>query len=150
AGERRGNPIAFAHRAVDAGAGIVIGHGPHVLRGAEWRAGALIFYSLGNLINYGPFRLTAPMDRGAIVCATLDSNGRPRDVVLRATRQLDAGIVRRDARRRALALVDSLSRLDFPSTGATVDRGTGAVTVSTRAAHSAARGRVSRRRPESS
>jgi hypothetical protein len=139
-GERRGNPVAFAHAAADAGAGLVIGHGPHVLRAAEWRHDALIFYSLGNLLNYGPFDLREPMDRSAVMCATLDSAGRPHAVVLRPTRQPDAGVVRADTRRRrALALVDSLSRLDFPRTGVAVDRETGAVT----------RRLVSRRRPAS-
>jgi hypothetical protein len=127
AGELRGNSVAFAHAAADAGAGLVIGHGPHVLRAAEWRHGALIIYSLGNLINYGPFRLAAPLDRGAILCATLDSLGYPRDVVLRPTRQPSPGIVRTDASRRALTLVDSLSRLDFPATAVHVNRTTGAV-----------------------
>jgi hypothetical protein len=123
----RGNSIAFAHAAVDAGAGLVISHGPHVLRGAEWRNGALIFYSLGNLINYGPFKLGPPLDRGAIACATLDSLGHPGDVVLHPTRQPYPGFVRPDRSGRALALVDSLSRLDFPVTGASVNHLTGAV-----------------------
>ena len=34
-GEQRGNPRAFAHTAVDAGADLVLGSGPHVLRGME-------------------------------------------------------------------------------------------------------------------
>jgi hypothetical protein len=127
-GEVRGNSVAFAHAAVDAGAGLVIGHGPHVLRAAEWRNGALIFYSLGNLINYGPFLLGPPLDRGAVACATLDSLGRPRDVALHPTRQRWPGFVRFDHSGRALGLVDSLSRLDFPTTGARVNRVTGAVT----------------------
>ena len=127
AGEFRGNSVAFAHAAVDAGAGLVIGHGPHVLRAAEWRHGSLIFYSLGNLINYGPFRLAPPLDRGAVMCATLDSLGHPSNVVLRPTRQPEPGILRSDASRRALVLVDSLSHLDFPSTGVSVNHATGAV-----------------------
>lgn len=128
AGERRGNAVAFAHRAVDAGAGLVIGHGPHVLRAGEWRGGALILYSMGNLLNYGPFMLRGPTARGAVLCANLDSAGRPSDVILRPTRQPGGGVVRPDGSRRALALVDSLSRLDFPLTGVRVDRKTGAVT----------------------
>jgi poly-gamma-glutamate capsule biosynthesis protein CapA/YwtB (metallophosphatase superfamily) len=32
-GEDRGDPEAFAHMAVDAGADLVLGSGPHVLRG---------------------------------------------------------------------------------------------------------------------
>lgn len=42
--------IAFAHAAIDAGADIVVGHGPHILRGVELYRGKPIFYSLGNFI----------------------------------------------------------------------------------------------------
>lgn len=126
-GEDRGNPVAFSHAAVEAGATVVIGHGPHVLRAIEWWNSALILYSMGNLINYGPFGLAPPMNRGAVVCATLDSAGLPRDVVLRATRQPMPGTVLPDSTNRARALVDSLSRLDFPATGARVDQATGAI-----------------------
>ncbi|MFJ5841720.1 CapA family protein [Streptomyces shenzhenensis] len=38
----------FARRAVDAGADVVVGHGPHQLRGIELYRGAPIFHSLGN------------------------------------------------------------------------------------------------------
>lgn len=42
---------AFARRAVEAGADVVVGHGPHVLRGIEVYRGRPIFYSLGNLVS---------------------------------------------------------------------------------------------------
>ncbi|MEX2425464.1 MAG: CapA family protein [Thermomicrobiaceae bacterium] len=42
--------IEFAHACIDAGADIVIGHGPHKLRGLEIYKGKPIFYSLGNFI----------------------------------------------------------------------------------------------------
>ena len=48
-GENRGNSIAFTHAMVDAGADLVVGSGPHVLRGMEWYRGRLIAYSLGQL-----------------------------------------------------------------------------------------------------
>jgi poly-gamma-glutamate synthesis protein (capsule biosynthesis protein) len=38
----------FAHAAIDAGADVFVGHGPHVLRGIEVYKGRPIFYSLGN------------------------------------------------------------------------------------------------------
>jgi poly-gamma-glutamate synthesis protein (capsule biosynthesis protein) len=41
---------AFAHAAIDAGAGVVVGHGPHVLRGIEIYRGRPILYSLGNFV----------------------------------------------------------------------------------------------------
>ena len=41
---------AFCRQAVEAGADIVLGHGPHLLRGIEVYRGKPIFYSLGNFI----------------------------------------------------------------------------------------------------
>ena len=123
-GMDRGNPVAFADAAVRGGAALVIGHGPHVMRAVEWRErGALIAYSLGNLLTYGPFRMREPANRGAVLCATLDRLGRPRDAELRPTLQLAPGVLRRDPSARAAVLVDSLGRLDFPRTGARVGRG---------------------------
>jgi hypothetical protein len=117
----RGNPVAFADAAVRGGASLVIGHGPHVLRAVEWpERGALIAYSLGNLLTYGPFRLHEPANRSALLCATLDATGRVREAELHPTMQLAPGVLRRDPTRRALALVDSLGRLDFPRTAAHV------------------------------
>ncbi|MCV4785201.1 CapA family protein, partial [Escherichia coli] len=40
-------------------ADLVLGHGPHVLRGMEIYKGRLIAYSLGNFATYGWFRLEA-------------------------------------------------------------------------------------------
>jgi poly-gamma-glutamate synthesis protein (capsule biosynthesis protein) len=42
--------IEFAHVMVDAGADMVIGHGPHLLRGMEIYKGKPIFYSVGNFV----------------------------------------------------------------------------------------------------
>lgn len=114
----RGNSVAFAHAAVDAGADLVVGHGPHVMRAIEWRDDSLIAYSLGNLVTYGPFTLRDPQNRGAILCATLGRNGRVETAVLRSTVQRPPGLVSGDSSGRAAALVDSLSRLDFPVTRA--------------------------------
>jgi hypothetical protein len=116
--ERRGNPVAFARAAVESGARLVVGHGPHVMRALEWRGDALIAYSLGNLVTYGPFVLHDPLDRGALLCATLDSSGRVLDAHLRPTHQRPPGLVSADRTGRAIVLADSLSRLDFPATGA--------------------------------
>jgi poly-gamma-glutamate synthesis protein (capsule biosynthesis protein) len=42
--------IPFAHAAIDAGADVFVGHGPHVLRPIEIYKGKPIFYSMGNFI----------------------------------------------------------------------------------------------------
>ncbi|MEO8336252.1 MAG: CapA family protein [bacterium] len=122
----RGNPVAFADAAVRGGAALVVGHGPHVLRALEWRDhGALIAYSLGNLLTYGPFTLTEPMNRGGVLCATIDRTGRVSEASLASTMQLAPGVMQVDSTHRAAALVDSLGLLDFRLTGARA--GTGGV-----------------------
>ena len=40
----------FAHRCIDAGAHVIIGHGPHELQGVERYGDGLILYSIGNFI----------------------------------------------------------------------------------------------------
>ncbi|HSG81289.1 MAG TPA: CapA family protein [Gemmatimonadota bacterium] len=119
-GEDRGNPVAFARVAAESGASLVIGHGPHVLRAAEWRGDALVFYSLGNLLTYGPFNFRQPMDKGGFACATLDRAGRVLEASFRSTYQVQPGLAYPDAQERGAALVDSLGRLDFPVTGGRV------------------------------
>lgn len=119
--ERRGNPIAFARAARAGGAHLVVGHGPHVMRALEWRNGALVAYSLGNLVTYGPFSFKAPNDRAGVLCATLDSAGVVSGAELRSTVQSPPGLVAFDSTHRAAALADSLGRLDFPRTGARLD-----------------------------
>ena len=47
-GENRGNPYEFARFAIDNGADIVFGHGPHVPRAIDIYKGKFIAYSLGN------------------------------------------------------------------------------------------------------
>jgi hypothetical protein len=51
-GEDRGDARAFAHAVIDAGASIVLGSGPHVIRGVERYRGRMVAYSLGNFVGY--------------------------------------------------------------------------------------------------
>jgi hypothetical protein len=116
----RGNPVAFANTVFAAGATLIIGHGPHVLRAGEWRGDRLVLYSLGNLLTYGPFSTREPMNRGAVACASIEGRGRITNAELRPTIQHAAGVLDPDPDRRALRIIDSLSRLDFPRTGIAV------------------------------
>lgn len=125
--EDRGNVVAFARAAVESGADLVVGHGPHVMRAAEWRGGKLVWYSLGNLVTYGPFTMGEPLNRGGIACAVLDRDGGILSAQLRSTVQRLPGLVSVDATHRAAALTDSLGRIDFPATAARLDRFSGEV-----------------------
>jgi hypothetical protein len=75
-GEDRGNPEAFAHMAIDAGASLVIASGPHVVRGVQFYRGHLIAYSLGNFAGYGNFSVHGTMTMSAILKVKLSASGR--------------------------------------------------------------------------
>jgi poly-gamma-glutamate capsule biosynthesis protein CapA/YwtB (metallophosphatase superfamily) len=75
-GEDRGNPEAFAHMAIDAGASLVVASGPHVLRGMQFYKGHLIAYSLGNFAGYGNFATAGDLDVSVILHVTLSATGR--------------------------------------------------------------------------
>ena len=53
---------AFAREMIDAGADLVVGHGPHLLRGLELYKGKPIFYSLGNFIGQNELVAKIPAD----------------------------------------------------------------------------------------
>ncbi|WP_035462163.1 CapA family protein [Alicyclobacillus macrosporangiidus] len=52
----------FAHHIIDAGADVLVGHGPHLLRGMEIYLGKPIFYSLGNFIGQNDLVYKLPAD----------------------------------------------------------------------------------------
>jgi poly-gamma-glutamate synthesis protein (capsule biosynthesis protein) len=57
--------VTFAHAVIDAGADVVVGHGPHMLRGIEIYRGKLIFYSLGDFMYQTETTLRHPYERYA-------------------------------------------------------------------------------------
>lgn len=52
----------FARRVIDEGADVVVGHGPHLLRGMEIYRGKPIFYSLGNFFGQNELVYKLPAD----------------------------------------------------------------------------------------
>ncbi|CEJ48180.1 CapA family protein [Umezakia ovalisporum] len=75
-GENRGNSIQFARTVIDAGADLVIGHGPHVPRAIEMYKGKLIAYSLGNFLGYRTLSTKAQTAYSMILGVILDSQGK--------------------------------------------------------------------------
>ncbi len=112
-GENRGNSRAFTHAVVDAGADLVIGSGPHVLRGMEWYRGHLIAYSLGNFAGYKVFSLGGPLSISGILRVTLRGNGAFDSGTLVPTRMVGGGFPAIDPTESAHGIVRTLSRLDF-------------------------------------
>ena len=112
-GESRGDLRKFAHAVIDAGACLVIGHGPHVLRGLELYKGHLIAYSLGNFATYGRMSLGGPMGLTCILSATLDENGKFMRGRIHPMLQRSPGGPQSDPKKRAIGLIAALSVADF-------------------------------------
>ena len=112
-GERRGNVVAFAHTVVRAGADLVVGHGPHVLRGMEWYRGRLIAYSLGNFAGQRTLSVAGILGTSAILRVTLRPDGAVVRSRLVPVRLVDGGTPKLDTSRAGHALVRQLSREDF-------------------------------------
>src|SRR5262245_5585996 len=121
-GENRGNSIAFAHAVVRAGADLVVGSGPHVLRGMEWYRGRLIAYSLGNFVGYHTLATDGMTGVSGILQITVgrDASWIAGDLV--PITIAGDGIPRPDPAEAALGLVRKLSRADFDSRAMTVSR----------------------------
>ena len=112
-GEDRGNSEAFAHMAVEAGADLVLGSGPHVLRGMEIYRGRLIAYSLGNFSGFHNFGLGGVLSQTVVLHATLGRGGAFRSGRLASVQMVDAGQPVPDPEGAGAALVAQLSEEDF-------------------------------------
>ncbi|WP_421945389.1 CapA family protein [Pedobacter sp.] len=73
--ENRGNVYAFAHAVIDAGADVVLGHGPHVSRAVEVYKNKFIAYSLGNFCTYGMFSLKGSNGFAPLLQLKINSKG---------------------------------------------------------------------------
>jgi Bacterial capsule synthesis protein PGA_cap len=111
-GEDRGDERAFAHRAIDAGADLVLGSGPHVIRGMETYRGRLIAYSLGNFAGAGTFASGGTLSVSGLLSVRVDRRGRARNGWWRGMTLDSSGAPRPDAG-ASRALVAQLSARDF-------------------------------------
>ena len=120
-GEDRGDVRAFARTAIAAGADLVLGSGPHVLRGIEVHKGRLVAYSLGNLAGYNTFSSRGTMAYSGVLRVTVDRDGRYVRGRFRSLLLDGNGIPGPDAQRRAAALVSKVGREDFGAAALVVD-----------------------------
>ncbi|MBT3220285.1 MAG: CapA family protein [Proteobacteria bacterium] len=124
-GEKRGDVKKAARAAVDAGADLVLGHGPHVLRAMEVYKGRLIAYSLANYCGYNQFGTRGATGYTVILSAELADNGVLVSAKLTPLKHGQSSVPHPDTEGEALRLVRELSAADFPETGVKVaDDGT--------------------------
>ncbi len=113
-GQNRGNVYQFAHLAVDAGADLVLGHGPHVTRGIELYKRKFIAYSLGNFCTYRRFSIQGVSGISPIVKLWLDDDGNFIKGKITPTYQDKFKGTFYDKQGRVIKRIRELSKQDFP------------------------------------
>jgi hypothetical protein len=121
-GENRGETRRFAHEAIGAGADVVLGSGPHVLRGMECYKRRLIAYSLGNFVGYRTLSVSGVLALSGVLRVRLGATGSLLAGHLFPVRLSPPGVPRPDPSGASIRLVRSLSRSDFGARGCRVSR----------------------------
>jgi len=120
-GENRGNIYAFSRLAIDHGADLIIGHGPHVPRAIDVYKNKLIAYSLGNFLTYGRFNLKNENALAPILELNLNSQGAFLDGRIHSFIQSYSLGPLKDSKMRASKKIKKLSEEDFPDSQIIID-----------------------------
>lgn len=111
--ENRGNVYKFAHAVIDAGADVVLGHGPHVTRAVEVYKNKFIAYSLGNFCTYGMFSLKGNNGIAPLVQLKINSKGDFLYADVTSIRQDKVNRLTIDNNHRAFKRIKELTDIDF-------------------------------------
>jgi len=129
-GEHRGNVVKFSRAVVDAGADLVLGHGPHVLRAMEVYKGKLIAYSLGNFLTYKMFNVKGVNGLSAVLTVRMNlDTGKFIGGHIVPLKLTDEGVPEIDPRREALKLLKNLIAEDFRQNALVIDGTSGALSL---------------------
>jgi len=113
-GESRGNLVKFAHDAIDRGAHLVLGHGPHVPRALEIYKERLVAYSLGNFCTYKGMNLDEECGYAPLLWVEMTKKGKFLRGKIHSFIQVRPGGPKPDEQARAFRLMKTLSLEDFP------------------------------------
>ncbi|MBS0018129.1 MAG: CapA family protein [Arthrospira sp. SH-MAG29] len=120
-GENRGNKVLFARTMIDAGADLVLGHGPHVPRALELYNGKLIAYSLGNFLGYRTLSTRSELGYSLVLETQLDVMGNFVEGRIIPVHLDGQGIPSLDNSLRTVGLMRRLTKSDFPDTPLEID-----------------------------
>lgn len=112
-GQNRGDVRHFAHMCINNGADLVIGSGPHVVRGMERYKGKLVAYSLGNFATYHQFNLKYPNNIAPLLRVKITSEGNLVEHKVFSFLQEGEGIPKPDTTSKAFKMIRTLSAEDF-------------------------------------
>jgi poly-gamma-glutamate capsule biosynthesis protein CapA/YwtB (metallophosphatase superfamily) len=115
AGEDRGHVVEFAHTVIDAGADLVVGSGPHVMRALELYRDRLIAYSLGNFATYYGISVNGIRGTSGVLTTRLADDGRFIEAHFEPTVQIRPGGPQPDPQKRALLQLRDLTAEAFPA-----------------------------------
>ena len=114
--EDRGNVYEFAHFAIDNGADVIFGQGPHVTRAVELYRNKFISYSGGNFATFGKINISGSMGIAPIFKIKINNKGdfiSGEIIPVKQTyRSLGPFI---DSEKLAIKKIISLNKSDFPN-----------------------------------
>ena len=119
-GENRGDPYHFARDVIDAGADLVLGHGPHVTRAIDLYKRRFIAYSLGNFCTISRMNLSGVNGIAPILQLELTHNGEFVLGKIYSTKQSARTGVRMDDENQVLQKIIELTKEDIPETSLTI------------------------------
>ena len=115
-GEDRGNVYEFAHFAIDNGADIIFGQGPHVTRAVELYKNKFISYSGGNFATFGKINVSGSMGIAPIFRIKINNKGdfiSGEIIPVRQTYKSLGPFI--DSEKLAIKKIISLNKSDFPN-----------------------------------
>jgi poly-gamma-glutamate capsule biosynthesis protein CapA/YwtB (metallophosphatase superfamily) len=115
--ENRGDVHAFAHNAIDAGADIIFGNGPHVCRAMEIYKNRLIAYSLGNFCTYRCVSIAGICGMAPVLKVYLSKKGEFLSGQIIANIQSRSDGPAPDTLNRAVSRIRMLTSTDFERPG---------------------------------
>ena len=119
-GERRGDVHRFAHGVIDAGADVILGHGPHVVRAMEIYKDRFIIYSLGNFCTYSRIKISGVNGYAPIIKISTTPFGKFIKGKIHAGHQIKGIGTRLDPNNRAIEKIKNLTLIDFPKNKLTI------------------------------
>ncbi|MFN8286326.1 MAG: CapA family protein [Chitinophagales bacterium] len=119
-GEDRGNVYEFAHLLVDAGADVIFGQGPHVIRSIEVYNNRFISYSAGNFCTFGGMSVNGVNGLAPIFKVFANKKGEFIKGQIIPCYQLSHTYVHLDPDKRATTILKYLTKQDFPNSGITI------------------------------
>jgi hypothetical protein len=113
-GEDRGNVYEFARKMIDAGADVIFGHGPHVLRAVDLYKDRFIIYSLGNFCTYSRMKVSGINGLAPILKVFTNKEGVFKKAEVISCKQIKGLGTRIDKLNKAALKLKKLTLSDIP------------------------------------